>query len=46
VIRGNFARSILNSLLVPVIATTPVLVLFIIGSKSFIRGLTAGAVKG
>jgi multiple sugar transport system permease protein/cellobiose transport system permease protein len=29
-----------------VLTTTPVLVLFIIGSKSFIKGLTAGAVKG
>jgi multiple sugar transport system permease protein/cellobiose transport system permease protein len=29
-----------------VLTTTPVLILFIIGSKSFIRGLTAGAVKG
>lgn len=29
-----------------VLSTTPMLVLFIIGSKSFIRGLTAGALKG
>jgi multiple sugar transport system permease protein/cellobiose transport system permease protein len=29
-----------------VLTTAPVLVLFISGSKSFIRGLTAGAVKG
>ena len=29
-----------------VLTTTPILVLFIIGSKSFIKGLTAGAVKG
>lgn len=28
------------------LATIPVLILFIIGSKSFIKGLTAGAVKG
>jgi multiple sugar transport system permease protein/cellobiose transport system permease protein len=28
------------------LATVPVLLLFIIGSRSFIRGLTAGAVKG
>ena len=28
------------------LATIPLLVLFIIGSKNFIRGLTAGAVKG
>ena len=28
------------------LCTTPILILFIIGSKSFIRGLTAGAVKG
>lgn len=28
------------------LATIPLLVLFIIGSKSFIKGLTAGAVKG
>jgi multiple sugar transport system permease protein/cellobiose transport system permease protein len=28
------------------LATVPVLVLFIIGSRSFIKGLTAGAVKG
>lgn len=28
------------------IATIPLLILFIIGSKSFIKGLTAGAVKG
>ena len=29
-----------------VLTTTPILILFIIGSRSFIKGLTAGAVKG
>ena len=28
------------------LATIPILILFVIGSKSFIKGLTAGAVKG
>ena len=28
------------------LATIPLLILFIIGSRNFIRGLTAGAVKG
>lgn len=28
------------------LATIPLLILFIFGSKSFIKGLTAGAVKG
>jgi len=28
------------------LTTTPILILFIIGSKSFIKGFTTGAVKG
>jgi multiple sugar transport system permease protein/cellobiose transport system permease protein len=29
-----------------VLTTTPILILFIIGSKSFIKGLVTGAIKG
>ena len=42
VFRTDFGAQ-LNAL---VLTTTPILILFIIGSKSFIKGLTAGAVKG